>query len=142
MPTGIAETRVEPFRRRVGYPVGFQAMTYSLGDTEPKSDTSLIHRHFGRTEVSVSCLVDVVGMERFELSASCSQSRRANQAALHPGYSCASLLTVGPDDPRPARYFRDCSDPHSERYRADILEGRGSPMPITNAEISREKSCG
>ncbi len=29
---------------------------------------------------------DVVGMGRFELPASCSQSRRANQAALHPGY--------------------------------------------------------
>ena len=42
-----------------------------------------------------------VGMERFELSASCSQSRRANQAALHPGYGCASLLTVDPVDPAP-----------------------------------------
>lgn len=38
----------------------------------------------------------MVGMERFELSASCSQSRRANQAALHPGYSCASLLIDPP----------------------------------------------
>ena len=28
--------------------------------------------------------VSVVGVGRFELPASCSQSRRANQAALHP----------------------------------------------------------
>jgi hypothetical protein len=86
-------------------------------------------------------------MERFELSASCSQSRRANQAALHPGHSCASLLTVGGDDPDGQRVLPGLrrsplrAQPNLERDRADGLDWRGRPLPITNAEISRDKGC-
>ena len=39
-------------------------------------------------------LVGVVGVGRFELPASCSQSRRANQAALHPVSALMGLWSL------------------------------------------------
>ncbi len=45
---------------------------------------------------------ELVGMAGFEPAASCSQSRRANQAAPHPAEPFRSLPPRGPQPRRPA----------------------------------------
>ena len=57
-------------------------------------DASLLIKQPGRTSLQAKCLMwtFAVGMAGFEPAASCSQSRRANQAAPHPAQPTVAYL--------------------------------------------------